>query len=344
MGADYSPRDQTNLNDSQLNHIGLAMSVAGSVGVLIAGMILIALLCAKAYKTILQRLFLYTVLSLIVHDSSHVASIHHLLTYNETSQHKVCQLIGFVANWSSWCINMFYLAIIICLLVMVCMQTRGAHFRISRFLRTLFELGLILFLVIGPALILWVPLYKKQYGYDNGYCWIKALNTSSDFLIRMSYGYSLYELSGLIAVVIAFGIIIAYCAYSAKLQHARRMIKHLLMLIAAVIVYMILLNIELATDTNHHASYHLRVFLSVFATLDDFIIITGYLLAFYFVTIRDHLKKVVKWKEKEMNREESKGYATFKDSTRVTSPSSTFYSIQHTGEFTSVSQSHFEQN
>ena len=71
---DSSHNDLSNdvhLTSDQLKQIGLAMSISGGVGVLMAGIILIALLSVKAYKTILQRLFLYTVLTLIVHDLSH---------------------------------------------------------------------------------------------------------------------------------------------------------------------------------------------------------------------------------------------------------------------------------
>ena len=225
---------------------------------------------------------------------------------------------------------------------MVCTQARGNESFKSARLKVLCELLLIVLSVAGPTLVLWVPYYEHQYGYDDGYCWIKAstTNESQTFLYKFMYGYSLYEFTGFMAVTIAFGITIACCAYSAKLKHARRMINPLLMLLIAVITYMVVLNLLLVVDQNYHASYHLRIFLATFATLDDFIFITGYLLAFYFATIRDWLKTMARRdaiNETRRQERESKGYATFKDSTRLTAPSTTHYNVPYTGEFTSIS-------
>ena len=326
-------------SSDQLKHISLAMSIAGSAGVLIAGILLVSLLCAKAYKTLLQRLFLYTLSTLIVHDLSHVASIYHYFNNNRVLENKLCPVVGFIANWSSWCVSMFYLVMILCLLVMVCVQTRGTSllcFRSSKFTKCVLEIGLIIGSLIGPALILWVPYYEHQYGNNNGYCWI-ASNSSAT--IRLFYGYLLYEISGVISVLAALGITITYCVYSAKMQHARRMIKHLLILLIAAILYIIEVNMLYFIDANLHTSYHLRIFLAIFATLSDFTFVIGYLLAFQFAKIHVLLKNVFRRAERKKKNiktvHESKGYGTFNDSTRVTAPSSTYFIVQHTDGFVS---------
>ena len=53
--------------------VAITFSAAGGVGVLVASVILIVLLYARAYKTVLQRLIIYSVLAVIFQDSCHLA-------------------------------------------------------------------------------------------------------------------------------------------------------------------------------------------------------------------------------------------------------------------------------
>ena len=106
----FEEGDGSNQSEKQLDdNINLAMSVSGGIGVLIASGILGGVLCGKAYKTLLQRLFIYAVLAVLIHDSCHIADIVH--RYNTAPQ--VCSFLGFLANWSSWSVNLFYLAMIL---------------------------------------------------------------------------------------------------------------------------------------------------------------------------------------------------------------------------------------
>ena len=96
----------TTLNATQLRNINLAMSITGGIGVLIALIIMVGLLCSRSYKTVLQRLFIYTVLAVIVQDLSHVANLYPFLHHYKV-QEEVCDIIGFLSSWSAWCLYIF---------------------------------------------------------------------------------------------------------------------------------------------------------------------------------------------------------------------------------------------
>ena len=110
------------LNDTQLRVLNMTMSVTGGVGTLITLLILVALFYAKAYKTPLQRLFMYSLLATMVHEMLHVAQIEEQFEYRYQAQ--VCMHLGFLSNWSGWVIYIFNLNIILYLVVVVYQQLK----------------------------------------------------------------------------------------------------------------------------------------------------------------------------------------------------------------------------
>ena len=173
------------LNQSQVRNINLAMSITGGIGALLETILLLCLVCAKAYKTVLQRLFLYTVLMAIVQESSHAANLEQLYESNNTLQRKVCGALGFVSNWSGWCLYVFYLVMILYLFLLVCLQVRGGTstavhcVKRSRVTRGLLEFTAAAITLLVPALVLWVPFLNQQYGFNGYFCLIRPFRGKS---------------------------------------------------------------------------------------------------------------------------------------------------------------------
>ena len=327
------------LNDSQLKVLNLTMSVSGGVGTIITLIILAGLLYGRAYKTVLQRLFMYSVLATMVHEILHLAQIEEQFQYRHQDQ--VCMHLGFLCNWSGWVMYVFNLSIILYLVVVVYQQLRGAACKFSRWCKGLAECLYVLGCIVFPVAIVWVPYKQDEYGLNEGYCYIRAFGDNcTDIELKevLIYAYSFYEGVGLLAVIIAVAIVIVYWTLSFFLTDAKRLLKQILILVLAVILYIIMLNIVLLYVLVA-PSYFLQIFFIILATPTDLIFLFGYLLAFYSSVFRRKL--AVREKRRHHHQyddDHGKEYGTFRDSSRQTLPSSTYCDIYipFTGEFTSV--------
>ena len=191
----------TQLPKDQLLNIAITYSAAGGVGLLVAGVILLVLLCARAYKTVLQRLIIYSTISVLFHDCCHLANV--FVAYPNATQLEDstgCAWLGFLANWSGWSEGASYLVIIFYLLGVVCVQVKGSSLKGLRKLKVwkiASELGAVLLIVLLPGLILWKPLYDKKYGLDNGFCFFKrTCSEKPQILYVFFFNIFAYEASG----------------------------------------------------------------------------------------------------------------------------------------------------
>lgn len=332
------------LNLTELRMITLAMSVGGGIGVALTATTLIALILAKAYRTVLQRLCLWAVMATLIHLLTHLASIEQYFRYKQ--QEDVCAAVGFTHNLSAWCEQVFFLDVIIYLLIVVYMQVRGSTwwFTQERSARVKIEAVVVLGSILFPASILWVPYSQDNYGATGGYCWIRHYTAECDEVslqYAMIYGYFLYEMVGGIAVCICCGILIVYCSLSAIIQSAKHIVRRIVILLSAIIISVLLINLLIMTNAKllhgeHH--YQLKMVFAVIATCNDLILLFGYLIAFYSATFSRWLTKKIPDRSRR-NREQvynTQGYKTIRESERAHVPSSTHWEVEYTGEFTVV--------
>ena len=334
------------LNDTQLKVLNLTMSVSGGLGALITVIMFAVLIYAKAYGSVLQRLFLYSVLATMMHELLHVAQIEHQFQYKW--QNQVCAHLGFLSNWSGWVIYIFNLDIILFLLLIVYQQLKGdimPRLSKSKSFRTLTECLCVIGSIGFPVVVIWVPYKEKNYGLNEAYCYIRAFDdncTEIGIKDKLLYAYSFYEVVGLLAILIAIGIGIVYCTLSTILFiNAKRLLRQVMILVLFVIIYMVILNIMLVVDIVVDTSYYLNIFFAIAATMTDLMFLFGYLLAFHSTKLRRKFQsKRKRGFEKVSPRDQrcTKEYGTFEESNRVTRPSKTvtYFDVPYTGEFTSV--------
>lgn len=67
----------TNFTNQQLKHINLARSLTGVLCMVVATLILVALIFYKAYKSVLQRLFLYITAATVIGEGAFSLAIEH---------------------------------------------------------------------------------------------------------------------------------------------------------------------------------------------------------------------------------------------------------------------------
>lgn len=335
-----------NFSETRLRMLNLTMSLTGVVGSLVTMFIFGVLIGARAYKTILQRLFIYSVLATMVHEIAHMAQIE--LQFQYAGQEKVCAHLGFISNWTGWVIYAFNLDIILYLLLLVHQQWRGGNNMLHRSCmrsaccRRAMECICVSVTIFLPVSIVWVPYKEHLYGLNEAYCYIKAFdNNCTEIGVRdkLLYAYSLYEGVGLMAIVIAIGILIAYCSLTAVVQNVKRLLCQIMALLLAITLYIVILNIMLAIDILMEVSYPLSIFFAIAATLTDLLFLFGYLLAFYSSQIKRSIipqrKRLPPYHFDDASST-TKDYGSMEHTKGSTIPSYTYFDVPYTGEFTSV--------
>jgi hypothetical protein len=329
------------LNQTQLRMITLAMTAGGGIGVTLTAATLIALILAKAYGSVLQRLCLWAVIATLVHLLTHLASIEQYFEYRQ--QEEVCAILGFTHNLSAWCEQVFFLDIALYLLILVYMQVRGSAwgFTQRRCLRVMVEIVTVLLSILLPASLLWVPYYQGYYGVTAGYCWIRHYLQDCNGVplhYTMIYGYLLYEIVGGIALCICCAILIVYCSLSSLIQTAKTVIQRIVVLLLAIIISVLCIDLLILTTAKlvHGEHYQLKMAFALIATCNDLILLFGYLLAFHSSTFCRFFKKIADIGRRNGEGAHTRGFKTIRESERVSAPSSTFFEVEYTGDFTDV--------
>lgn len=335
-------------NDSSVQKLQIAYTVASSIGVLISCLLLIGVLFAKAFKTFLQRLFIVIVVVTLLHDVIRVASVHH--NPEDDIHDKSCIFLALSLQWLHWCLYLSLTAGVVYLLVIVCVQSGGNSVvlntvRSSKLLRILLEVGVITGTLLAPWAIIWVPYVLNQYGFDNIICAIIPSNstneTAIDIFVIVFYGYAPREILVLFSGVSALGMTFVYCKLSNEMKHARNVIKKLVILMLVLFIYFLLLNLQLI-GRNSDFNLSLRMFFVFWHFVVKFSLLFGYLVLFHCSNINDQIKKLSKRKKADEHqiddKEKEKEYGTFKESSRKSAPSSTYFSIPFTGGFPTTSK------
>lgn len=340
MVSDSQFQNCSVFDEHQLRRINLTLVITGGVGMLVTGVLLTILLCVKAYKTALQRLFIYSVLSTFVHEATHVANIEHQFKYSRSLQDQVCAHLGFLVNWTTWIICNFHMCIVAYLLFVVYTQVRGdplPRLSHSKPGKRIFEVSSVLLSIFLPVTILWAPYLHSEYGLNESWCWIKAFDANCNatgITDKLIYGYSYFEMVGLVNLVTAVGITIVYCKLATRFTNARQLLRQVMILVLAVITFMVVLNVMLGIDIlRTKSSLTTEIYFAAAATINDLIFLSGYMLTFYFPKCRKTSSRVFPQRKEKSGHE----YGTFKESDRVSAPSNTEFQVQYTGEFTNIS-------
>ena len=322
-------------------------AVIAVLGVTVAGILLVVIVpCAKAYKSFLQRVIIFIVISMLSEDLCRVLGT---LFKKSSEQEPLCEALGFVTLMFHWCTYLLYLVWLAYLLAIVCVRTTHTSAIVTKLktsskkLRVFLEAVVLVSALFGPAItVLWTPFYVKQYeyGFDGHICAIMPTSNSSNVsskvvLTGQLYSYTPILLTGLVAVILTVGVTVVYCTVSRKLKPTiKHAIKNLATLSLSIIGFLLtyfLVSLILNTlICNNLVVYGMN---TTFTTLGKFVIIVGYLIAFHWT--RKRKKKMVNSNNMQANKE----YGTFKESSRETAPSNTHFTVPYTGEF---SRSHNE--
>lgn len=349
-------------NSDSSEKIRIAYYAANAIGVLGAGVLLVAMLCIKAFKTILQRLFIVAVAVTLVHDTCRLANVFLYRTDRDDdddgsgSQDRACVLLALMLQWYHWCVYLSLSSVVACLLTIVYTYSQQGsaivhRVRGSKRLQTLIEVGVNAGMLLAPWTLIWVPLIRDQYGFDGIVCAIVLSNnscgsTAGDTIVHTFFNNAPKVILVIVSGVSAVGMSVMFCRMPAEMKEARKVIKKLAILMVIICTYFLVLNLQLIQLAVKGDFPGLRIFNVFWHHFLKFLILLGYLVAFHCSNLHDQILKLNKRISRGSGRDHenvdkkdrAEEYGTFQDSSRESEHSSTYFIPSHTKDFATSSK------
>lgn len=357
----------SNLTGDELISINYSFSGTGAACCLVSSITILLLLMCKAYRSVLQRMFLYLMVTIALREFFIAASFEHQFEYR--GQDKVCKWIGFMNSWTGILFFVFILGILFYLLFFVRSVTKGntvPRFLQSKRRRASLEASYVVFSSILTFIYALVPYFTENYGLVGAWCWIKVVDdhcetTLSGLLAQLFQGYIIYSIGGSIGMFLLIVVSVVYCRLPTTVPEAQLLIKKTIIAIVCFLLYItaIVYALSIRIITAKAGDYtNLAVWLSIGIMLPMILILfpIGFLISFYPVTKLCKRPTCAKaWKSlcfqqgKKKKRavhfeskQESLSHVapTFPESSRISSPSSTFFQVPYTNDFTHITTDH----
>lgn len=206
---------------------------------------LVVLCIIKAYKSFIQRLFLYLLIATVLLLFCHVCTFERLFHENALPK-SICFAVGFITNWMDNTVHVIYLSLIISKLTLAFLSMKSMNFALTTCWKVFLE-GLYLMLIITlPITFMWIPLLNNSYGTTVAWCWIKVyddnVSTVKNTIYQMAFGYGLSEITGIVGICALTVVSIAYYRVAASFTHAKKLLFQSLKLILFVLLFILSIN------------------------------------------------------------------------------------------------------
>ena len=151
-------------------------AITGALGLTTTLVLLFLLILYKAFKTALQRQFLYFTLAVAVSDIIQVLNVELQFEVNRD----FCSWLGFLGQWTSLSFNLLVIGLVVYISVVTCQKLRpaksvGLHSRtISTKCFVLLEVSYLCAMISIPAAGLSVLLKERRYGLSESLCWLRV--------------------------------------------------------------------------------------------------------------------------------------------------------------------------
>lgn len=257
----------TNFTVEQFRQLDLARGLSGATCLLVCIVAFLLVLLYKAYKTTLQRLFLYLTAATCFYLSTIVLQIEHLFHY--AGQEDFCVMLGFFVQWTGSTALLFSFVITLFVLYKVFEQVRGevcSSVARSKRCRIALETVTVSIAIFLPPAVGWVPFIRGTYGLAGAWCWIRTINNDCsdagfwDQTILYYIPLAIASIFNMVASVVIAGIFcISACAYKeTRHKHAKR-VRETVILLAFFLAFALISSAEIAarmyTGLTHKREY-----------------------------------------------------------------------------------------
>lgn len=177
-GLNLTQHCNPNYTLPELVQYNLAYSITSMLTLVAIAAILCAMVFYKAYKTILQRLFIYLTISILVYLAFTSLSIQlHPSIFKRTGD-TMCKWTGYMGTSTYTCTLLLSFEISMYLLYMMYYQLRGKPLPVPSKCRivTLEVVGLCVAAIL-PSVLLVIPL--EYYGVNGAVCWVQVYENTN---------------------------------------------------------------------------------------------------------------------------------------------------------------------
>ena len=248
----------------------------------------------------------------------------------------------------------------------------------SRKARICVETLVLSIVVLGPLAFLWIPFHHDTYGMHNtATCWMRTIDRNCTTLRfglidQGLFGFGMFGILCLAIILIFIAIAVQFCKYAyiyrlTRHQHLKTMRQTLILMSFMVVSALIetvglFIGIYYGTITKKRFPFWFLAVYNGAIPFSQFIVPLGFMTYLYSnkkFQWRNIKKTAIGWKDVVISKcccyccvvdqplqTENQQYervfvgeeATAPPSTRVSAPSESFFNVEYTGEFTSITQ------
>ena len=348
-----------------LRKLNLINTMVDLVCAIITALMLAMLIFFKAYSTVLQRLFLYYIITSVLKAVISFSMIEHQGKYS--GQDSVCEMLGFLVNWANCVVCFLALQIIVYMVFQVYCLIQGNPFSRmigSKYKQWTFEFAYVSLSVLVAFLYATGPFFNHSYGLSGAACWITSFkeNCTVKVLDQVVFGYVIFEGVGLIGVFLLILVAIVYIKLTTSLQTTRVLLRKTLILIVILLLYVIILLVPVIFSTQlfQNTTFGTWLISDLIFPLDQLLFTCGFLICFFSLNAKSLKRASKDWRccnsfakccschkrqDYELHsrrrlivNEFSVDYgSTSPASSRVSQPSDTYFNPPFTNGFTDIS-------
>ena len=361
----------SSLSLTQLRGKNLAISLSAFVCFLATLLILVILVLYRTYRTLLQRLFLYLTSVIAVHLVFVSMDIQLLFDFQYGSQ--ACMIQGFIRSWTATTSYLLVIIITSHLMHLVCHQllkVKSSQDTCKISNKKFVDVIIVIFTLLLPLTYLWIPFYHNTYGIYATSCWIEKVDRhcqknigSLDQIICTS----VLRATMIVVIIAIVALFVIFCWSSSQIRNTqmRNVVKQTLYLMAFFLGSFVIEATGLAmyiysavTDKSIN-SYTVWVIYDIAMPFSQLIIPIGLLIYLHSFKKQSLKRALTEWRLcceascssstcfskhagmedlHRINRHEDceLGESEKTDSKHESQPSYTYFNIEHTGEFTKI--------
>ena len=339
----------TNFTEADWKSLNLIRSIAATLGTVMILAILSFLIYYKVYSSLLQRLYLYLIVSTLLSDITGVISVEHLWHYE--GQDAVCVGVGLFLAWTYVLLFIFSYEIIVYLLYLVVLNITGVQLlkcgmECNRCRGVIIEIMYIAIPVLISTAFALPPFMQQKYGIAGPWCFVRSLNDDcepSGYTTQMAF-YGMYMTLGFAGIIASLIFLIVYFKLASSFRDVRHLLKRTLYLLAFKFIHIVMILCSVVCrlytlQSHRHQLYGLWLTHALSFPIGILVFPLGYFLCFHPVGKTAHmLYKRVALKcckhSQSLNRPEVPSItgiyrATIPRSDPVSLPSHTFFVAPH---------------
>ena len=301
-------------------------------GLLIVAFILAVVMIRRQFKSVIERLFIYLLISTLLQETVFISNVVVQPTFTFMDAGQVCAILGALNLYTSILVQIFVISTVLYLLSRVTnkitfLQQNSQS--CARFLEFCFVASVFLF----PLIVCLALSYTNLFGLSIAWCWVKEFNEECKITKTSMAMMSFYMVYGVMSIVSVVVLVTVYCKISHKIKVATHLKNRAMILTVCILVDVAISLFASIIVSSSHENHTLYIYTTIIS-LYDFIYPIGFLVVVKYQALLAVIRKKEHSTTPLLSGSQINASAPF--SNRVSPRSTTVtMTIQGTGEFDS---------